>query len=88
MVVKYSASHLILACAYLASALLLPWWATVAFGVILLALYKSYATAIFGGLLIDFAFSGGTPSLVPFLYTALFVFLSLMVRFLDRAMLS
>lgn len=76
--------------AFLLSAVLLPWWVTVALGVFCLAEFRSYAVVIAGGLLMDFVFGIPEPRLFgfSFIYAALFVLLAFTTWFLNRAILE
>lgn len=72
------------------SALFLPWFAAVFFGVLLIAWWQEYGLVILGGVLMDILFGASIVSLggISFLYTALFALLSLIAALLRRSMLE
>ena len=76
--------------AFLFSAVLLPWWATVALGIFGLAYFESYVVAITGGLLMDFLFGVSEPRLFGFayIYAAVFAVLSCIAWYLNHAILE
>lgn len=72
------------------SVLFLPWWVSVFFGVVLLAVWRAYVSVILGAIILDVVF--GIPLAAfggfAYLYTLIFVTLSVIVLFLHKAMLE
>lgn len=72
------------------SVLFLPWWVSVFFGVVLLAVWRAYVSVILGAIILDVVF--GSPLAVfggfAYVYTLIFVTLSVLVLFLHKAMLE
>jgi len=67
-----------------------PWWLTVALAVFLLALWKSSATLIIGGMVADMLFNVPLAPLfnITFFYTLLFGFLIIIERYLRARLLD
>lgn len=82
--------NVFLSAAFLLSALLLPWWATVLLGIAVIGIYRSYAVAIIGGIMMDLLFGIPQPALFGFayVYTLLFAILSAVAFYLDRRILE
>lgn len=72
------------------SSILLPWYVPVFLGGLLIALWGGYVEVIIGGIIMDTLFGTSIPLLYGFayLYTALFVALSLMAMVLRRMMIE
>ena len=80
--------HFVTLGAFFISVLFLPWFVTVAIGVIAIAFYRAYLSVVIGGVLIDSLFGVPLFGNFAFFYTALFVALSLIAVFLRRTMLE
>ncbi len=76
--------------AFLLSAVLLPWWGTVALGIFGLAYFEAYLTVIVGGLFMDILFGVSEPRLFGFsyIYAAVFTLLAVTAWYLNRAILE
>lgn len=63
--------------AFFASIVFLPWWAAMAFGVLLITSTRDYALALAGGLLIDATYGAPIARLSGFAFLYTFVFAAL-----------
>ena len=75
---------------FFASVIMLPWFAPLILGVALVVVWRGYIEVILGGILLDIVFGAPIASLsdFSFLYTALFIFLSLLAVILRRAIIE
>ena len=76
--------------AFFASILFLPWFVTVALGVVLIAWYQAYLSVLIGGVLLDSMFGAPIAALgsFSFIYTALFACLSAVSYVLRRRVME
>lgn len=74
--------------AFFLSALLCPWWLTVFLAIMILSFFETPLLVIIGGLFMDLLFSAPIEPLGGFryLYTTLFIFLSLLSWYLHQAL--
>lgn len=84
------ASRVLLFSSLALSILYLPWWATVAVAVFALAFWSAYAAVCFAGAVMDFAYGAPVDALggFQFVFTAVFVLLALVARYLETAILD
>jgi hypothetical protein len=83
-------ANILFVVSFFVSAVYLPWWATTAFAIFLLAVWSAYASVFAGGLLMDTVF--GIPMSasfgVPYVYTLVFFVLIAVTFALNRTMLE
>lgn len=75
---------------FFASILFLPWYVPVLLGLFIIVQWKAYTSAIIGGIILDGMFGAPIITLYGFayIYTALFVILSLLAFFLRQVMME
>lgn len=81
---------IVLSILYIVSSIFLPWWITVALGIVLITYFRLWWVAILGGLLMDLVFGAPISAFFgfAFLYTTLFIALSLLALMLRQRMLE
>jgi putative Ca2+/H+ antiporter (TMEM165/GDT1 family) len=72
------------------SVVYLPWWVTVSIAIVLLSVWRTYATVMLGALCLDILFGSPLAAFGGFayLYTAIFALLVFLSFFLNRTMLE
>lgn len=75
---------------FFASILFLPWYISVFIGVVIIARWHAYVSAIIGGIILDSMFGAPIVALHNFayIYTILFIILSAFAFFLRHAMME
>lgn len=81
-------SHFVISVAFFLSVMALPWWVTLAIGIVLLALWRSYGVVLVGGILMDLLFAPFGSMAYTYLYTTLFLALAIAAWYLERMMLE
>jgi len=75
---------------FFASVIMLPWYVPLILGIALIVVWCGYVEVILGGILLDTVFGAPIASLsdFSFLYTALFIFLSLLAVILRQVIIE